>query len=44
MLENEMEMYSGSEQETFADDTELVDLFKNMLIWKKFARFSKWNI
>lgn len=31
-LENEMEMYSGSEQETFADDTELVDLFKNMLI------------
>ena len=31
-LENEMEMYGGSEQETSADDTELVGLFKNMLI------------
>ena len=31
-LENEMEMYGDCEQETFADDTELVGLFKNMLI------------
>lgn len=31
-LENEMEMYGGSEKETSADDTELVGLFKNMLI------------